>query len=380
MFYFKKTMAIFILLVLFSRYANAQMKIAVMDFKAGVGTTQSDVDGISAIFGTYFINPAKFVLVERSQIDRVIEEQGFQHSSLTNQQIVQIGRLLNLHKMVLGDINIISGQYNVDVRIVDVETGAIDVTDGATWVPGSSYRELMKNMANRLMSQLSIPVVIPTQSKINKPVSPITLLGYLNVYPEDIGEYSTLPINIIASINQQGMYGYNDWRVPTNEELSLLKANAHEVGLESGVYIASDGVQSGFVRLVSTGNSILEKERTIQYLTKAQFIQQIYNFEKAPSAVYAGNKPCIILFYVPWDGGSRKLIPILEELLLEYIGKICIYVFDIGKDVELAAKLNIKAFPTMWFCSIGEIPRQGTGFVEKDKIKTIIDGYLLSHN
>ena len=63
--------------------ANAQMQIAVFDFKAGTGVGQGDVDGIAAIFGTYFINPQKFTLVERTQINRVISEQGFQHSADT---------------------------------------------------------------------------------------------------------------------------------------------------------------------------------------------------------------------------------------------------------------------------------------------------------
>jgi len=46
---------------------NAQMKIAVLDFRAGAGVGRDDVDGISAIFETYF-NPQGFILVERTQI------------------------------------------------------------------------------------------------------------------------------------------------------------------------------------------------------------------------------------------------------------------------------------------------------------------------
>ena len=80
---------------------NAQMKIAVLDFKAGAGVEQGDVDGISAIFGTYFIDPSKFTLVERTQIDRVISEQGFQYSTLTNPQMVKVGQILNIQRMVL---------------------------------------------------------------------------------------------------------------------------------------------------------------------------------------------------------------------------------------------------------------------------------------
>jgi hypothetical protein len=134
--------------------ANAQMKVAVLDFKAGVGVAQGDVNGISSIFGTYFINPQKFTLVERTQIDKAIAEQGFQYSALTNQQMVKIGQILNIRKIVVGDVNIVSGQYNVDVRVVNVETEAVDATEGATWAQGTSYRELMKGLATRLMGKI----------------------------------------------------------------------------------------------------------------------------------------------------------------------------------------------------------------------------------
>ena len=241
--------------------AKAQVKIAVLDFKAGVAVGQTDVDGISAIFGTYFINPQKFTLVERTQIDRVVREQGFQYSSLTNQQMVRVGQILNISRMIVGDVNIVSGQYNVDVRIVNAETGAVEATDGATWANGTSYRELMKGLATRLMTKMNYQVSVPVQSqpRVSKPTTVVTLLGYLHVSPDDLGEFSSEPTNIIASINNQKLYGYDDWRLPVQEELELMNANRSELGLKSGSYMTSNG-RAGNVRLVTTGKTVVEKE------------------------------------------------------------------------------------------------------------------------
>ena len=72
-------------------------KMAVLNFKASVGISQQDVDGISAIFITYF-SPQGWALVERTQIDKVISEQGFQKSSMTESQMVKVGKILNLKK------------------------------------------------------------------------------------------------------------------------------------------------------------------------------------------------------------------------------------------------------------------------------------------
>lgn len=52
-------------------------RCAVLEFKAGSGISQADVDGISAIFITYF-RPEGYTMVERTQIDKTIDEQGFQ--------------------------------------------------------------------------------------------------------------------------------------------------------------------------------------------------------------------------------------------------------------------------------------------------------------
>ena len=88
---------------------NAQ-RCAVLEFKAGSGISQADVDGISAIFITYF-RLEGYTMVERTQIDKVIEEQGFQRSRMTQAQMVRVGEILNVSKIVVGDINFVFGQY-----------------------------------------------------------------------------------------------------------------------------------------------------------------------------------------------------------------------------------------------------------------------------
>lgn len=133
-------------------FATGQ-RIAVLEFQPGVGVSLADVDGLSSIFVTYF-SPEGYTLVERSQIDKIIDEQNFQRSKLTENQMIKIGQLLNLSKVVVGNINIIMGEYNVDVRVINVETGTIAAKDGAAFVQGG-YREAMKMLATNLSDKLS---------------------------------------------------------------------------------------------------------------------------------------------------------------------------------------------------------------------------------
>lgn len=240
-----------------------------MEFKAGAGLSQADVDGISAIFITYF-QPTGYSMIERVQIDKVISEQGFQRSSLTQSQMVRIGMILNVSIIVIGDINVVLGQYNVDARVINVESGVVIATEGATFATNSSVRSSMQGIAQRLASKIATEHNPSTSSSSSSQKSIPgkrdkieVLYGYLKVFPKEIGEFSSVPVNVIKNINAQGQYGFNNWRIPTSEELSLLRAN-NLIGL--GKYMTNDST-NGRVILVTDGESIstLEEKKELEY-------------------------------------------------------------------------------------------------------------------
>ena len=236
------------LICLLAISAMAQ-RAAVMELKAGVGISQADVDGLSGIFTTYF-RPSGYTMIERTQIDRIIDEQQMQRSTMTESQMVRIGELLNLSKIVIGDVNIVMGQYNVDVRVINVESGTIAATEGATFA-GSSYREGMKNLATKLASQIAInagPTVSVQPSANPQPrTTPYVIYGYLKVFPNDLGTFESEPRRVISRLNESQQFGYGSWRLPTNEELELMRANSL---IGSGNYMTREN-KKGIVRLVT---------------------------------------------------------------------------------------------------------------------------------
>jgi len=76
---------------------------------------------------------------------------------------------------------------------------------------------------------------------------PYVLYGYLKVFPNDLGDFDAEPRTVIARLNQSQYCGYGTWRLPTNEELALLKAN-NLIG--DGSYMTKENRQ-GIVRLVT---------------------------------------------------------------------------------------------------------------------------------
>jgi len=163
----KKISLIIMLLMAFAMAATAQnkkMKIAVMDFKAGVGVNAAEVEGLSDMLINTLYESGKFSIVERSQINQVLKEQRFQASELTNEQLAQVGRILGVESVLIGTVNFLAehknldgsmtGEYNVDVRAVDVESGEVVTTAGAAKSTGSTYRAMMEKIGRQLAANL----------------------------------------------------------------------------------------------------------------------------------------------------------------------------------------------------------------------------------
>lgn len=163
----KKFYLITILLMAFAMVATAQnkkMKIAVMDFKAGVGVNANEVEGLSDMLINTLYESGKFSIVERSQINQVLKEQKFQASELTNEQLAKVGRILGVESVLIGTVNFLAehknidgsmtGEYNVDIRAVDVESGEVVTTAGDAKSSGSTYRSMMERIGRQLAANL----------------------------------------------------------------------------------------------------------------------------------------------------------------------------------------------------------------------------------
>jgi glucose dehydrogenase len=90
------------------------------------------------------------------------------------------------------------------------------------------------------------------QSKKNASDKVIKLVETLFVYPEDVGYTTGQEAGVICEkINAQKMYGYNDWRIPTEEELSMIYRNQDKVsGLVKGCYLTRAGVFNEWATLI----------------------------------------------------------------------------------------------------------------------------------
>jgi thioredoxin 1 len=128
------------------------------------------------------------------------------------------------------------------------------------------------------------------------------------------------------------------------------------------------------------GEIINTKRNTeMEHLTKATFLEKVFNYEKNKDWKYEGDLPCLIDFYADWCGPCKMVAPVLEELAKEYDGKIHIYKVDTEDQQELAAAFGIRSIPSLLFCPKEGQPQMAMGALPKPTLKKAIEEILLEN-
>jgi len=124
------TTFIFIFYVIISPLSvlSAQQKIkriAVLELQ-GQGVSEAEARTLTDRLRSRLVNTNAFHVLEREQMDEVLNEQGFQQSGCVSDEcLVEIGRLVGVEQMVGGSIGKIGQTYTLDLRIIDVTSGRI---------------------------------------------------------------------------------------------------------------------------------------------------------------------------------------------------------------------------------------------------------------
>jgi len=114
-----------------------------------------------------------------------------------------------------------------------------------------------------------------------------------------------------------------------------------------------------------------------QHLTKADFLEKVFNYEVNKDWKFEGEIPALIDFYADWCGPCKMVAPVLEELSKEYEGKINIYKIDTEAEQELAAAFGIRSIPSLLFIPKEGQPQMAMGALPKESLKEVIENVLL---
>ena len=127
----KKSFSIFLIWAVFlfsfpvTLHAQDRLAVAVMDLE-GRGISAMEAATLTDRLRSEMVNVGVFQVVERGQMEMLLEEQGFQQTGCTSAECaVEMGKLLGVQAMATGSIGRLGTMWTLDVRMFDVGTGEI---------------------------------------------------------------------------------------------------------------------------------------------------------------------------------------------------------------------------------------------------------------
>ena len=230
----------------------------VIDFMALDGAEQALVSGAYDTFTGNF-KPAGFTQISKFKVRKTAQDMGIQLSTASPQQMKPVMDKLKVTHIVFGKVRKINSEYVVTASFIKAGTNSPLATEEAHF--SGSHVEPVKALAQNLAKKLrggnggGGKAQAATPAKVLN--EPGIIYGFLKVFPKDLGPFPNDPEDIINNINAARQFGYNTWRVPTENELALLFTEGY---IKNAQGYMSDANSSGKLRLVTDKKTAKELE------------------------------------------------------------------------------------------------------------------------
>jgi hypothetical protein len=146
-----------------------QITVAVIGFE-GQNVSSMDAVVVSGFLRTSLVNMNVYKIVDRKNMENLLAEQGFQMTGCTTEECaVKMGKILNVNKIIIGDLSKLMGVYYVTANVVDVETGQITISKRVKSATGAGLADAVDELAGKLVYPKNEMKPVLSQPQQNKP-------------------------------------------------------------------------------------------------------------------------------------------------------------------------------------------------------------------
>ena len=210
----------------------SQLKVAILDFENT--STVAKYDGLGKAMSNMLItdlknniHPRKVVFMERSQLNKILDEQNIQKSkNFDNSTAVNFGKLAGVDFIIIGSVYVLDKHCNITSRMVNVETSQIKHSkevDGSI----NNWMTLKSNLAQEFAEAVNNPISIENS---NQTTSEGVLVQYSKIIEAIDQENIELAEGMIQMMKAlQVDFEYIDF---LSEDVNKLKKQLKELGLK----------------------------------------------------------------------------------------------------------------------------------------------------
>lgn len=227
-----KKLCIFVLMLFVATSVTfAQKSIAVSTFDITGGAVSSEeAEAITELFISELVATGKVNVVDRANFDKIIKEMKFQSSDWSNsEKTAALGNAVNANMVVRGQIIKLGSKMYLSSTIIDVKTANVLSSAREQFNSLDDIFGLLTNFATKTVEGLSLKIgdigpgggiVFYIEGKKTYEVSEI------------LGEANWETAKSMAKNFRGG--GYDDWYLPTSDELTLVYRNLRKTEIISG--------------------------------------------------------------------------------------------------------------------------------------------------
>ncbi len=180
-------------------------RIAVLDF-APSNVPEGIAASVTDMLSTELVNTHLFEVIERMQVKKILNEQGLQKTGITESETaVEIGKMLNIKRVVIGNVGKLGQSLVVTMKLVSVEKANILIAEKEVAKNEDDLVRVCEVLVKKLVQALRAPAepqpgkVMPVSSTATPAAEPAA-----TPKPESTASQSPAPTTPVKPAERKG--------------------------------------------------------------------------------------------------------------------------------------------------------------------------------